>query len=148
MKHYVLGFAFDSDHRLALIKKKRPAWQLNRWNGIGGHVEDHETPRQAMAREFAEETGILIETPSWRKVAIMAGRPATEDEWMCSVYTVQDRRVAEVFTQTDEEVRLWSCVSFKRIALDCIENVPTLIEMCTMRKDHTNGLPLLRLEYP
>lgn len=148
MKHYVLGFAFDKDRRLALIRKKRPDWQAGRWNGIGGHVEQDESCREAMAREFVEETGILIEAPHWRKVAIMSGRVNTEDEWSCHVYTVQDKSVSDACTQTDEDVRLVSCVSFKRIAHECIENLPALIEVCNMARDHTGAYPIVKFEYP
>jgi 8-oxo-dGTP diphosphatase len=39
VKKYTLGFIFDQarDHVL-LIKKMRPAWQRDRFNGIGGKV--------------------------------------------------------------------------------------------------------------
>lgn len=143
MKRYVLGFAFDEHRRVALIKKNRPDWQAGRWNGIGGSVEEGETSKEAMAREFAEETGVLIEYPHWRRVALME----CPNVWECFVYTVQDKRISNVFTQTDEAVALFSCVAFKRIAPDCIENVPALIEICAMRRDHTNGIPFVRFQY-
>lgn len=41
---------------VALIRKKRPAWQTGLWNLIGGHVED-ESSLACMRREFQEETG-------------------------------------------------------------------------------------------
>jgi 8-oxo-dGTP diphosphatase len=143
MIHYVLGFGFDSDRRVALIKKKRPEWQAGRWNGIGGKVELHETSREAMAREFYEESGVMIEAENWRKVDLME----CTNVWTCHVYTVQDKRIAQAFTQTDEVVGLFSCVAFKRIYPDCIENVPTLIEICAMRRDHTGSTPFVRFQY-
>ncbi len=54
---YVVGLAFDTDGRVALIRKNRPAWQAGRLNGIGGHVEPSEIPTATMEREFHEETG-------------------------------------------------------------------------------------------
>ena len=57
-KHYVLGFVFNySKNQVLLIEKQRPAWQMGRWNGIGGEIEEGETPYQAMVRESVEETG-------------------------------------------------------------------------------------------
>ncbi len=58
MKHYVLGFVFNSQlNKVLLIKKERPDWMKGRWNGIGGKLEDGETPSDAMYREANEETG-------------------------------------------------------------------------------------------
>lgn len=59
MKVYVVGFLFTPDrHHVALIQKLKPAWQKGKLNGIGGKVEDGETPAEAMVREFTEEAGI------------------------------------------------------------------------------------------
>jgi 8-oxo-dGTP diphosphatase len=56
MKRYVLGFCFNEDlTKVVLIQKNRPEWQAGRLNGIGGHIEDGETPRMAMYREYREE---------------------------------------------------------------------------------------------
>lgn len=58
-KKYVLGFAFAEDGKeVLLIRKNRPEWQAGKFNGIGGKVEEGETPEQAMYREFHEEAGI------------------------------------------------------------------------------------------
>ena len=63
---YVLGFFFNEDlSSVLLIEKNRPAWQAGKLNGIGGHIEDGETPSEAMEREFSEETGLTIKP--WRK---------------------------------------------------------------------------------
>lgn len=35
------------------------------WNGVGGHIEPGETPREAAIREIAEETGYQIEVPQF-----------------------------------------------------------------------------------
>lgn len=66
---YVVGFAFDTRSRVALIRKNRPAWQAGRLNGIGGHVDPGETPDDAMSREFHEETGTRLH--GWEKYAVM-----------------------------------------------------------------------------
>jgi len=63
--NYVVGFLFSldilaKDTKVALIEKQKPEWQKNRFNGIGGKVEDGENPLEAMTREFKEETGALI----------------------------------------------------------------------------------------
>ncbi len=59
MKHYVLGFVFNkSKTKVLLIEKKRPEWQAEHWNGIGGKYKgSDENPLAAMHRESEEETG-------------------------------------------------------------------------------------------
>jgi 8-oxo-dGTP diphosphatase len=54
---YVCGFCFiPNDGQVVLIRKNKPEWQAGKLNGVGGHVEPGETPLQAMAREWFEET--------------------------------------------------------------------------------------------
>jgi 8-oxo-dGTP diphosphatase len=58
IKGYVVGFMFRHEFaEVALIRKARPAWQKGKLNGIGGKVEEGESPYSAMCREFKEETG-------------------------------------------------------------------------------------------
>lgn len=72
MTKYVAGFFFSEDKkRVVLIEKKRPTWQIGKLNGVGGHVEENETPEAAMSREFFEETGVSIN--SWKSFVVLGG---------------------------------------------------------------------------
>lgn len=139
MIRYVLGFAFDVNGRLALIKKNKPKWQEGKWNGIGGKLEatDHSTAH-AMSREFAEETSVQIPHDQWRKVGEMI-----KEDWIVDVFTVKHEDVQLVRTVTDEEVRLVTCRWFERNQNLAIENVGTLIQACLIKND----VPFLRLDY-
>lgn len=66
MKRYVTGFLFtkDSEH-VVLIKKLNPEWQRGFFNGVGGKIEANEQACDAMAREFEEETGVVINPEEW-----------------------------------------------------------------------------------
>jgi 8-oxo-dGTP diphosphatase len=61
MKSYVAGFYFDKEGKsVALVHKNRPDWQIGQINAIGGKVEPGESPTNAVAREFLEETGLRV----------------------------------------------------------------------------------------
>lgn len=64
--NYCLGFMFDfALQNVVLIRKKRPVWQEGLLNGVGGKLEQGESPIQAMVREFREETGIVTTESDW-----------------------------------------------------------------------------------
>lgn len=69
---YVAGFALSHDRRyVLLIRKARPSWQRGKLNAVGGKVDPGETPRQAMAREFSEEAGVLTRPEHWGHFATL-----------------------------------------------------------------------------
>ena len=71
---YVLGFAFSTRAEFVLLLlKNRPDWQRGKLNGVGGKIEEGESPRAAMAREFEEETGIETPLIIWHNFASFSG---------------------------------------------------------------------------
>ena len=56
---YTLIFLKCKDEIL-LINRDNPSW-MGRWNGLGGHIEPHETPEESARRELFEESGIWAE---------------------------------------------------------------------------------------
>ena len=70
MKHpsYCCGFMRDiRDQTILLVRKQKPDWQRGRLNGIGGAIEENETPLNAMIREWHEEAG--FDYRDWRLFA-------------------------------------------------------------------------------
>lgn len=67
--NYVVGFLFEADLQRVLLRlKARPAWQRGKLNGIGGKVEEGETPLYAMRREGREEASCSDQhllSPGW-----------------------------------------------------------------------------------
>lgn len=99
-KLYSLGLMFSTDRsRVALIRKATPQWQAGKLNGVGGKAEPGETARQAMVREFHEETGVLTEASSWQLFARL-GSPHFE----VHVFRCFDDRVDHCQTLTHEMV--------------------------------------------
>ena len=50
------GYIFSGDKVLLIHHKK-----LDLWLGVGGHIEENETPDEALKREIMEETSLEIE---------------------------------------------------------------------------------------
>ena len=74
MQHYVCGFLFSPDRsRVLLIRKRRPAWQAGRLNGVGGKVEAGEALYHAMRREFREEAGLDLPESQWAHAITLTG---------------------------------------------------------------------------
>lgn len=74
MKKYVLGFAFsENGEDVVLIEKQKPDWQKDKLNGVGGKVEPNEHFKNAMVREFAEETGVHTSILEWDLFAVLHG---------------------------------------------------------------------------
>ncbi len=62
-KNYVVIMLFNKncDKLLLVRRNKRP--YKNCWNGIGGKIEENETPIEAAKRECMEETNIAMQNP-------------------------------------------------------------------------------------
>ncbi len=72
VQKYVLGFVFNFDRtQVAFIRKNRPKWQAGMLNGIGGKIEENETPFEAMIRECKEESTVSIN--EWKNFAKFTG---------------------------------------------------------------------------
>lgn len=95
---YVVGFMFSAELRTVLLMiKNRPDWQRGKLNGIGGRIEENETPEQAMQREFAEETNVY-ET-GWNLFATLSD----ERGWIVHFFYAKGD-IGKAETVTDETV--------------------------------------------
>lgn len=123
MKRYSLGFAFGTnqgEETVLLIRKTKPSWQAGKLNGVGGHIEDGETPIEAMVREFQEETGIQTARDDWRHYLILRG-----PKWEMHVYTTSKVDISQAQTLTEELV---VTTAVKRgLDAGCLDNVPWLV---------------------
>lgn len=99
---YVCAFLFDDQcTEVMLILKKRPTWQAGKFNGIGGQVREDETHRQALRREFAEETGVT-DSKGWYMFArVKYGNTGAHVSYFALADSDVFRRAE---TQTDEQL--------------------------------------------
>lgn len=127
-QQYVLGFGFDASmSNVAMIRKERPEWQKGYMNGIGGKIEEGESPRAAMSREFFEETGAEINEDAWDLVARLDG-----EDFLVYVFMCVGANLSEVSTQTDEQVVVMSVDSLWRESRmnQLVGNAMWLISLC------------------
>lgn len=118
---YVNGFLFSPDKKkIVLIRKKRPTWQENKLNGIGGRIEQNETPYDAMQREFSEEAGLEIN--DWHKFAKMEGT-----DWVVHMFVSYSEDYNKAYSKTDEEIEIHYV--FDIANLEVIPNLKWLIPM-------------------
>lgn len=137
MDRYVVGFLFDWQHeRVVLIQKKKPEWQAGKLNGVGGKIEEPESPLEAMIREFHEEAALRIE--DWRIFCTFREKTYT---LYCYYAFALDTQIAEVKALTDEPIYLASVSSvlgrYGYRGIQTIHNIPWLIAMAlTVGLDH------------
>lgn len=135
MTYYVAGFLFSPDEEtVTLVRKARPRWQEGLLNGVGGKVEDGETPVEAMIREFREEAGVTI--PLWDHFCTLTGH----------AFKVYFFRSASDLIRTvgrgstDEPVRRFSVEGIlarrSRAEYPLVENLPWLLPMAHSSCSH------------
>lgn len=134
MQRYVAGFAFDDSNRVLLVRKKVPRWQAGLLNGVGGKIEEGETPGQAMAREFGEETTCETHESRW-KCFCVEGHPDYEVHFFKASLTVDEvlHTMTKTVNDVDEELR-WMFVNLL-IAGACSTTIGNLHWLIPMAQD-------------
>jgi 8-oxo-dGTP diphosphatase len=126
---YVAGFAFDKGCRtVALVRKARPAWQAGKLNGIGGHIEEGETPEMAMEREFGEEAG--LDLGGWEHFATLTG-----NGFEVVFFRIESSLVRGVRSAGDEPVDLYPVATLGDRE-DRISNIGWLVNMALAGSRH------------
>lgn len=130
---YVVGFAFNTMRTdVVLIEKKRPAWQLGKLNGVGGHVEANESLTAAMSREFWEETNVKIPEADWQYFAALTGK-----DWHVSCFKAFTGQVYNVQSSTDEVVKIMNV----RSAIETERKIRNLSYLIPLALDDDSAAP-------
>jgi len=124
MQHYVVGFLFNPEKtKVVLIKKIKPDWQAGKLNGMGGSIERGEKPKQAMVREFLEETGVRTELDLWDHFFTMVLPDAT-----VYFFRAFHEAFGTVETVTEEEIFVVDLASLSQVS-NVIDNLRWIIPL-------------------
>jgi 8-oxo-dGTP diphosphatase len=126
MINYVVGFLFnDEQDKVVLIHKRHgPKCVITRWNGVGGKVEDDESPLQAIVREFEEETGVVTSIGQWDHFCTLLSGVAVVRFY----YMMDSEKLARVRTTTDEEVRIFDIDELPQVMENLKWMIPYLVD--------------------
>ena len=119
MKRYALGFVKSlDDKRVLLLQKVRPAFMAGLYNGVGGHIEEGETPVAAMARECEEEADLRIPEQEWLLLDVLGDGKTYE----VSVFYAH-AEIEKASARTDEPLQIFDLDEVHRLPLaqDCRE---------------------------
>jgi 8-oxo-dGTP diphosphatase len=124
MTRYVCGFLFNPQRtRVALIRKVKPTWQAGLLNGIGGKIEEGETPAEAMEREFVEEANVAF--CNWQEFAVLTG-----PDFQIHFFSAFDSGIDYVCTNEDKgEVVSVERIQTLTLRPDVIPNLRVLIPL-------------------
>ena len=81
MRRVVLLFCTDLKSQRVLLGLKKTGFGAGRIVGIGGGIEDSETPAAAAVRELLEETGLVVATADLRDAGRLEFRFAAQPTW-------------------------------------------------------------------
>lgn len=127
MKNFVLGLA-HSGWSVLLMHKNRPDWQRGTWNGIGGRIEEGETPHDAMLREAEEEAG-LGHLPWAQKATLRITNP---EEGEVTIFVFYAEFSGEFYQKTDERLAMFDVGDLVKTPLG--RHLPWLIPICFFEK--------------
>ena len=131
---FVVGFLFSPAlDKVVLIRKRKPAWQLDRLNGVGGAIERGETPHQAASRECGEEVDLgkcdhcsqpyLIMPDAWKMFCSLVVASGEKIDFLYAI----DERAQQAKSKTAEQVVIKAVDDLK--VPECLWSVPWLVSM-------------------
>lgn len=84
MKTTTLCYIENNDQYLMLHRiKKQNDMNQGKWIGVGGHVEDQETPEECLVREVKEETGFTLTSYKFRGLVTFINNECESELMVC-----------------------------------------------------------------
>ena len=89
MKLATLCYLKQNNQTLMIHRvKKENDIHIGKWNGLGGKLEQGESPEQCIIREVKEESGLQIYSPKYHGLLIFADFKF--DDWYVWVFTAEN----------------------------------------------------------
>ncbi len=90
MKLATLCYVMHNDKTLMLYRnKKENDYHEGKWNGLGGKLENGETPEECAIREVYEESGLIIKNPVMKGIItfpLFDGK----DDWYVFIFVIKE----------------------------------------------------------
>ncbi|GEQ69279.1 hypothetical protein JCM33374_g2950 [Metschnikowia sp. JCM 33374] len=83
---YTLGFIRSPTNHVLFLNRQKSPW-MGRWNGVGGKLDEGETPHECIVRETMEETGLLL--PQYQDRGVMKWIRDGEDKGGVHIFTAE-----------------------------------------------------------
>ncbi|MFK4289246.1 MULTISPECIES: NUDIX hydrolase [unclassified Bacillus (in: firmicutes)] len=112
MYKYTICFIRKGDNILLLNRNKKPT--MGMWNGVGGKIEDNETPYEGIIRETFEETGIELHSATYKGNVIFKVKDEPQDREGMYVFLADLRDEVHIGTpvSTDEGILEWKSIDW------------------------------------
>ncbi|HET7580596.1 MAG TPA: 8-oxo-dGTP diphosphatase [Bacillales bacterium] len=104
MYKYTVCLIMKENQLLLLNRKKKPA--MGMWHGVGGKIEENETPVEGVLRETFEETGIRLKDVSYAGNAVLNSKDGSEGMYIFVAHLPDDVHV-QTPLNTDEGILDW-----------------------------------------
>jgi 8-oxo-dGTP diphosphatase len=118
---FTLCLLFHRDQVLMIERKKEP--NIGLWNGVGGHIEQNESPLGSCLREVEEETGICLST-------LRFGGILTWESWSHppgGMYLFSQYLSEPAFINSDEGPLAWKPVDWVMSSNQVVANIPDFL---------------------
>lgn len=126
-----LGIIFNSNNEILILKRSsyKEQWMPDKFGLVGGGIEEGEQPIDAVKREVAEETGLVIN--KWLDKGCIQRNPDSKEYLFLTLYTGDNDAIQLNEEHTDY---VWSTFSSLK-DYDCVPNLEEYIKLAVEKYD-------------
>lgn len=135
----------DAPEKTILLGMKKDGFGKGKWNGLGGKIEENETPAHAAIREAYEESGVKIPESAIEKFAeltFLSVSGIDEKKLDMFVHVFVAREWEGIPEETEEMLPKWFSAEklpFESMWVDDIHWLPLIIDGKKFRAEFTFG---------